>query len=174
MKEMSVGPTSVDSGSPEVARLLQRLNSPWKMRLFFLWKLPTLLFWGARVQRVSPQMAEVVLPFHWRSQNPFQSAYFAALCGAGELAGGLLALVALAGHTGVSMLVTGLEAQFYKKAVGPTWFVCSDGEAIQRTVQAALASGEGQTVRVVSVGRNKEGLEVCRITLTWSFRKRVG
>lgn len=162
-----------DSNSIEVVRLLRRLNSAWLMRLYFLSKLPTLLFWGVRIKSVSPDEAEVYLPYHWRSQNPFRSTYFAALSGAGELAGGLLAMVALAGRSDVSMLVTNIEASFSKKATGLTVFTCVDGTAIRRTVQAAIESGEGQTLAVVSVGKNASGVEVCRITLTWSFKRRA-
>lgn len=156
--------------SPVVLRLLERLNSPWKMRVFYLLKLPTLFLWGVRIRRVTPEQAEVVVPYSWRSQNPFRSTYFAALSGAGELAGGLLAMVAIEGRGPVSMLVTGLEASFTKKAVGPTIFTCTDGPEIQNAVQQALETGLGQTIRVESVGRRMDGHEVCRVALTWSFK----
>ncbi len=159
-----------NSESVEVRRAIANLNSGWRTWFFYLFKLPTLLFWGVRVRRVDADSAEVQIPFGWRSQNPFRSTYFAALSGAGELAGGMLAMVAVAGRGPVSMLVTGMEASFSKKAVGKTIFTCTDGPMIRQAVQEALETGQGRTVRVVSVGRREDGHEVCRVALTWSFK----
>jgi hypothetical protein len=159
-----------DPGSAEVRRAVANLNSRWSTWFFYLFKLPTLLFWGVRVHRVDVDSAEVEIPFGWRSQNPFRSTYFAALSGTGELAGGMLAMIAVAGRGPVSMLVTGMEASFSKKAVGKTIFTCTDGPMIRSAVQEALETGEGRTVRVVSVGRQEDGHEVCRVALTWSFK----
>ncbi|MBK8879117.1 MAG: DUF4442 domain-containing protein [Haliscomenobacter sp.] len=164
-----------DAQSAPVVRLLRALNTPWKMRLFFLWKLPSLLFWGVRIRKASPDQTEVLIPFSWRAQNPFRSTYFAALAGAGELAGGVMAMIAIEGRGPVSMLVTNLEASFSKKATGPTVFTCSQGAAIREAIQRALDTGEGQTLQVLSVGRLENGTEVCRVELTWSFKaKRQG
>ncbi len=161
-----------DAQSAPVARMLRAFNSPWKMKLFFLWKLPTLLWWGVRIRQAGPDKTEVVIPFSWRTQNPFRSTYFAALAGAGELAGGLMAMIAIEGRARVSMLVTNLEASFSKKAVGPIVFTCSQGAAIREAIQGTLETGEGQTLKVLSIGRQEDGAEVCRVELTWSFKAR--
>ncbi len=159
-----------DAQSAPVARLLRSLNTPWKMRLFFLWRLPSLFFWGVRIRKASPDQTEVLIPFSWRTQNPFRSTYFAALAGAGELAGGVMAMIAIEGRGPVSMLVTNMEASFSKKAAGPTVFTCSQGAAIREAIQQTLDTGEGQTLPVLSVGRLEDGTEVCRVELTWSFK----
>ena len=62
--------TPFDAQSAPVARLLRSLNTPWKMRLFFLWRLPSLFFWGVRIRKASPDQTEVLIPFSWRTQNP--------------------------------------------------------------------------------------------------------
>ena len=165
----------LDAQSAPVARLMRSLNTPWKMRLFFFWRLPSLFFWGVRIRKASPDVTEVLIPFSWRTQNPFRSTYFAALAGAGELAGGLMAMMAIEGRGPVSMLVTKLEASFSKKATGPIVFTCSQGAAIREAIQRAMDTGEGQTLNVLSVGRLEDGTEVCRTELTWSFKaKRQG
>ena len=156
-----------------LTRLLSDLNTPWKMRLYFLKKLPSCWFWGVRVDKVDERQATVSIPFRWQNQNPFRSIYFAALCGAAELSTGLLAIAALQGQPPVSMLVTGLQARFVKKAAGRVSFHCDQGGALQQTVQRALATGEGQEITVLSTGTNEAGQTVCEVELTWSFKKKA-
>lgn len=161
-----------DPKSAEVVRLLSNLNTRSKMRLFFLWKLPTLLFWNVRVLSVNPDVGRVEIPFSRRTQNPFRSTYFAALAGAGELSTGLLAMIAMEGRGPMSMLVTRMEAEYSKKAVGRTVFTCADGPLIRDAVQRAYETGEGQQVEVLSIGTAEDGSEVCRFRLNWSFKAR--
>ena len=79
-------------------------------------------------------------------------------------------MAALHGRGRISMLITGLEGQFMKKANTRITFTCEEGDAIQDTVQKAIDSGEGQTVRILTIGRNESGDEACRFWLTWSFK----
>lgn len=157
------------SDSPVVQRLLRDLNTPWKMWLYFWRQLPTLLFWGVRVKQVDPYCGAVTLPYGWRSQNPFQSIYFAAQCGAAEFSTGLLALVAIHGRGRISMLITGVEAEFVKKANSLTTFTCTEGDRILEAVQRAIDTGEGQVITVTSTGVQANGEVVSRIRFTWSF-----
>lgn len=146
------------------------LLNPWKRRLYFITRLPSLWFWGIKVKELDNQHSVILLPFRWSTKNPFRSIYFAALCGAGELSSGLLALDACQPHN-VSMLVTGMEAQFYKKATQPVQFQCSAGEQIHAAVQAAISSGNPQTCDVEVVGLMQEDT-IIRLRVTWSFRAR--
>ena len=151
---------------------MANLATPWKMRFFFWQKLPSLLFWGVRIISVTPSRGQVTIPFGWRTQNPFRSTYFAALSGAGELAAGILAMIAIEGRGPVSMLIVGLEVEFLKKATTLTIFTCNDGDKIQQAVQQALETGEGVTTRVASIGVQEDGTEVARVHLTWSFKRK--
>ena len=161
-----------DPASPAVRRLLSNLNSSFRVRLFFLLKLPSLLFWKVRVASVDPDIGKVEIRFSWRTQNPFQSTYFAALAGTGELSTGMLAMVAMEGRGPMSMLVTRLEGQYSKRGLGRTVFTCEDGPKIREAVDRAYATGEGQEVEVLSIGRGEDGTEVCRFLLNWSFKPR--
>lgn len=161
-----------DDRSEAVAQRLQDLLNPWKMRLYFLSKLPSAWFWRLRVESCTESACTVSIPYGWRTQNPFRSTYFAALSGAAELSTGLLAILALTGRGRVSMLITGLEAQFVKKADTRTFFTCEEGDALQAAVQTAIDSGEAQTVKVRSTGRNTAGEIVCELQLTWSFKQK--
>jgi len=174
MSQLSAQPTPLRYAvSPKVQRLLKDLNSNWKMRLYFMHKLPSCWFWGVRVRSVTPEAATVALPFNWRSQNPFRSTYFAAQCGAGELSTGLLALLAIKEQGArISMLITRVEAEFVKKADGMATFSCPEGPAIRAAVRRAAESGEGEQVRVCSEGRLANGELASKIYLTWSFKLR--
>jgi hypothetical protein len=70
----------------------------------------------------------------------------------------------------VSMLVVGMEATFAKKATGITRFHCPDGLAISQTISLAISTGEGQTVKVRSLGVNAAGESVAEFFITWSFK----
>ena len=161
-----------DANRPEVRAFLERFNNRWKMRYFFLSQLPSLLFWRVRVERVEPTVAEVSIPYGWRTQNPFRSTYFAAQAGAAELSTGSLALIALAGRGRISMLVTGMEAKYTKKATSRITFRCEEGNLIQDAVQRAIETGEGQTVTVTTRGHQETGELVSVMQFTWSFKKK--
>lgn len=156
-----------------LSALLRALNTPWKMRLYLIRQLPTLVFWGVKIRSVTESEASVTLPFGWRSQNPFRSIYFAAQCGAAEISTGLLAMTHLHGRGRVSMLITKVEAEFVKKAASLTTFTCTDGDLIREAVEKAVATGEGQTVRVLSTGVQATGEIVAHVHFTWSFKARV-
>lgn len=145
---------------------------PVRRNAFFLAKLPALAFFGVDVKELTAERCQVRLPFTWRTQNPFQSVYFAAQAAAAELASGALVLRGLAGHPAISMLVTGLEGQFTKKAKADIFFTCEDGQALLLGIERALV-GEDAVVVVQSTGRLADGTEVSRFTLTWSLKRKA-
>ncbi len=163
--------TTFNPDAPAVKKLLANLNSPTKMWWFYLGRLPTLIWWGARVKSVTPERGQTTLPYSWRTQNPFKSTYFAAQAGAAELSTGLLAIVAIHDRgRPVSMLITGMESEYTKKATSTITFTCEEGRRIQEAVDEALATGEGVTIQVTSRGVQKNGEEVSRFRFTWSFK----
>lgn len=156
-----------------IQKRLRDFNTSWKMRLFFLKRLPSCWFWGIRVDRCDTDSCVVSIPYRWTTQNPFRSTYFGALSGAAELSTGTLALLALTGKGRISMLITGFEATFIKKADTRTTFTCNAGAEINAAVDRAIATGTGQEVTVLSTGKNTHGDVVCEMRLTWSFKKKA-
>lgn len=154
------------------ADFLRRTNSPWRMALFLLWKLPSAWFMGIRVRACDGDKAVVSLPYSWRAQNPFRSTYFAAQCAAGELSTGILAMAVLQEMPPFSMLVTHIEADFFKKADQTLLFTCEDGPAMRALIQSCLADGVSRTFRAQSIGRLPDGVEAVRVWITWSFKAR--
>lgn len=166
--------TGVDFTSPGAQSLAKNLLSKSRMRAYFLGRLPLAAFAGLKIERLDGELCETLVPFGWRTQNPFGSIYFAALSMAAELSCAGLALSAARGApVPVSVLPVHLEGSFEKKATGDTRFTCRDGAALYETVNRALASGEGETVRTTTVGAMKDGTVVSRFTFDWSFKKKA-
>ena len=162
--------------SGQVNRFIQLMRHPVKCRMFLFLKLPSAFFAGVRIRYVDEQKCEVTVPYKWFSQNPFRSTYFACLAMAAEMTTGSLAMAHIyQRRPSVSMLVVKLEANYFKKAVGRTRFVCEDGIALKETIERAISSGEPQTFVARSTGTNAEGEKVAEFFLTWSFKaKSIG
>lgn len=159
--------------TPEANRYLNDIRSGWKISLYFLKNLPTAFWWGLRVIDVTLEHCKVTIPFNWRTQNPFNSIYFAALCGAGELATGTLANMARLGKGSIAMLVVGQASEFHKKANGKVTFICNQGQEVQRVVDEAIATNTPKTITMTASGQNELGELVCKIHITWSFKLRM-
>jgi len=151
-------------------QFLRRTNAPWQMRLFLFSKLPAAWFMGIGVRSCDGQKAVVSLPYGWRAQNPFRSTYFAAQCAAGELSTGLLCLTHLQEQPPVSMLVTRVEAEFFKKADAMLLFTCTAGQEVEALIQRVVQSGAAESLAMVSSGSLPDGQLASRIIITWSFK----
>lgn len=125
---------------------------------------------GIGVRHCDLDKCVVTLPFGWRSQNPFRSTYFAAQCAAGELSTGMLALAQLQEKPPLSMLVTHIEADFFKKASETLTLTCVDGPAFAAVIQKAVDTGTAQTFQAESVATLPDGREAARVRVTWSFK----
>lgn len=152
-------------------QFIQLVRHPVKFRMFLFTKLPAAFFSGVRVKQIDEGKAIVTVPYKWFSQNPFKSTYFACLAMAAELSTGVLAMMhTYKNNPAISMLVTGLEAAYFKKATGITTFTCEQGLAINNTIEEAIASGEGKTIKIKSSGKNDNGELVAEFFITWSFK----
>lgn len=168
-----LAPLALDLDTAKLKRLRRRMLNPWLTRVFMLFKMPLGFFAGLRVQALDERRCQTSLPYGWRSTNPFRSIYFAAQSMAAELSTGAVAMLAVeAAPVPMAMLITGLEAEFSKKAASETTFTCEDGKEIFAAVREAVATGESVTVDAKTVGRMPDGTEVSRFVFTWSFKAR--
>ncbi|MFZ4058755.1 MAG: DUF4442 domain-containing protein [Ferruginibacter sp.] len=153
---------------------LQLVNQPFKFKLFLLAKLPAAYFSGVRVKSAGENSCVVTVPYKWFSQNPFKSTYFACLAMAAEMSTGLLAMMhTYKSNPPISMLVTGLRAEYFKKAIGITTFTCLDGVAIEQAIQKSIQTGEGTSFEAKSSGFNEAGEAVADFYITWSFKAKT-
>ena len=147
------------------------VNHPFKLKLYLLANLPAAFFSGIRVVDADQQTCMTSVRYNTFTKNPFRSTYFACLSMAAELSTGVLAMSNVFGRKpNVSMLVTGMEAHFHKKAVGKTIFICSYGDEIRAAIERSVNKKEGQEVRVKSVGRNEANDLIAEFWFTWSFK----
>lgn len=150
---------------------LRLIKHPVKFRLFLLSRLPAAFFCGVRVRYADEKKCVASVPYKWLSQNPFKSTYFACLSMAAEMSTGVLALAHIyKRQPSISMLVSKVEGNFLKKAVGRTIFTCEDGQVIKQTIEDAIISNEGKIVTAKSYGRNAAGEIVAEFAITWSFK----
>ena len=70
----------------------------------------------------------------------------------------------------ISMLVTGIEGKFLKKATGTTRFICEEGASIKQAIEMAIQTSVPQSVKVLSSGFNNQNELVAEFWLTWSFK----
>ena len=153
---------------------IRLVNNPLRFRFFLFIKLPAAFLAGVRLKFVSPDRAEATVRFQYWTKNPFRSTYFACLGMAAEMSTGILAMAHLYKRKpAISMLVTRIESDFYKKAVGVTTFTCDQGHALRQAIDKTAATGEAVELVVTSIGRNEEGLEIARFQITWSFKRKA-
>ena len=137
-------------------------------------KLPAAYFSGVRVRYTDELKCAVTVPFKWLTKNPFRSTYFACLSMAAEMSTGVLAM----GHIykknpKVSMLITKIEGNFFKKATGTVTFISEDGRRIALMIREAMASGKSTSVNAYSTGKNEEGETIAEFVVTWSFKVKI-
>ncbi|MFV8358325.1 DUF4442 domain-containing protein, partial [Flavobacterium sp. XS1P32] len=113
----------------------------------------------------------VSVKHRWINQNPFNSMYFAVQAMAAELATGALVMFQIqkSGRK-ISMLVANNKGNFSKKATGRITFTCNDGHLIEKAIQETLATGEGQTFWMKSIGTDEKGIQVSEMDFEWSVR----
>ena len=152
-------------------KFLKIIRHPVKFRMFLFWKLPAAFFSGTRIKKIDEERCVVTVPYKWLTQNPFHSTYFASLAMAAELSTGALAMMYVYKRTPkVSMLITNMEATYFKKATAKIFFVCEGGKQIYDTIQDSIASYESKSIIVKSVGTNKDGEVIAEFLFTWSFK----
>jgi hypothetical protein len=145
--------------------------SPTKLNTFLFFKLPSAFWCGVRVKSISPTICVATVTHRWFNQNPFNSIYFAVQAMAAELTTGALVMYQIKkSKKNISMLVANNKGNFTKKAKGRITFTCNDGAIIEDAIQKTIATGEGQTIWLKSVGMDAQGDIVSEMDFEWSVR----
>ena len=145
--------------------------TPAKLNIFLLVKLPSAFISGVRVRQISTEKCTVTVKHRWINQNPFNSMYFAVQAMAAELTTGALVMYHIK-NSGkkISMLVANNKSTFTKKARGRITFTCTEGNLIADAITRAVATGEGQTFWMRSVGVDEHGDQVSVLEFEWSVK----
>jgi hypothetical protein len=70
------------------------------------------------------------------------------------------------------MLVANNNATITKKAQGKITNTCNDGLAIKKTIDAAVATGEGQVCWMHAEGIDEAGDVVSKFAFEWTVKKK--
>ena len=142
-----------------------------KLNTFTFFNLPSAWLCGVRAKSISETTCTVSVRHRWFNQNPFNSMYFAVQAMAAELSTGAMVIeqVRESGNK-ISMLVANNNASFTKKATGRITFVCNEGHLITDALEKTIATGEGQTFWMKSVGTNEDGVIVSTFNFEWTVR----
>jgi len=142
-----------------------------KFNQFLFFKLPSAFWCGVRVKEIDNQQCVVSVKHRWISQNPFNSMYFAVQAMAAELSTGALVIAQIKNSgKNISMLVANNKSNFTKKATGRINFVCKDSNLIENAIKQTIATGEGQTFWMKSIGTNEQGVQVSEMDFEWSIK----
>lgn len=142
-----------------------------KFNTFTFFKLPSAWWCGVRLRHLDEKKAIVTVKYKWFNQNPFKSMFWAVQGMAAELSTGAMMInqIKESGRK-ISMLVANNNANFSKKATGKITFTCEDGHLIKEALDKAIATGEGQTIWMKSVGVNTDGVVVSTFNFEWTVR----
>ena len=145
--------------------------SVFKINLFTFFKLPSAWWCGVRLKAMDETKTVVTVKHRWFNQNPFNSMFWAVQGMAAEFSTGIMVSTAIreSGHK-ISMLVQNNNANFSKKATGRITFTCEDGHLIANALKKTIATGEGQTIWMKSIGVNAEGIVVSTFNFEWTVR----
>ena len=142
---------------------------------FLFFKLPSAYLCGVRVKHIDENKCVVTVKHRWINQNPFNSMYFAVQAMAAELSTGALVMLEIQkSGKKISMLVANNKSNFSKKATGRITFTCNDGVLAEKAIREAIATGEGQTFWMKSIGTNEKGEQVSEMDFEWSVRIKLG
>ena len=144
---------------------------PLKLNIFLFFKLPSAFWSGVRVKSISKEQCIVTVKHRWFNQNPFKSMYFAVQAMAAELTTGALVMMQIKkSGKNISMLVANNNSNFSKKAPGRITFTCNNGHLIEEAIKQTIATGEGQTIWMKSVGVNEKREQVSEMNFEWSIK----
>ncbi len=136
-------------------------------------KLPAAYFTGVRAREISETHCITTVKHRWINQNPFKSMFWAVQGMAAELSTGALVMSCIRqSNAKVSMLVANNKATFSKKAKGRITFLCEDGQKIKEAIDQTVATGEGVTCWMKSIGKDKEGNVVSEFEFEWTVKRK--
>lgn len=142
-----------------------------KLNRFLFFKLPSAYICGVRVKEIVFDKCSVSVKHRWINQNPFNSMYFAVQAMAAELSTGALVMLHIQNsNRNIAMLVATNKSKFTKKATGRITFECQNKYQIEEAIQNTIATGEGQTFWLKSIGTNEKGEQVSEMDFEWTIK----
>ena len=144
-----------------------------KINTLLLFRLPLAYIAGVRATYLDSEKCMAPLKFRWINQNPFKSMYWAVQGMVAELTTGALIIAKIkeSDHS-ISMLLVGSRGFFKKRVTTKVTFTCNNGELVDRAINAAVKTGEGETVLLNAIGIDDEGNEMSNFSFEWTIKVR--
>ena len=146
------------------------------LRAFGFFKVPLINYVSPRVEELSLERTELVIPLKRRTKNHLNSMYFGVLAIGADCAGGLMAMkLIIDSGKNVSLAFKEFHAEYLKRPEADTHFICTQGKEIKEFVDMVLKSDErhNMPVEIIATCPKKLGDEVvARFTLTLSLKKK--
>ena len=128
---------------------------------------------GLRITELTEEKCCVTVPYKRLNKNPFRSTYWAVLGMAAEMAtGALLIMYTFKQKPSMATLIVSCRAEFVKKAMDVTTFVCHDGLKIKETLLRAIETNEPQLVECLAMGKDRQNEPVAQFVFEWSVKAR--
>ena len=128
---------------------------------------------GMRIKKLDEEQCVVTVPFKWINKNPFKSTFWAVLGMAGEMSTGALILQYTYKYKpSFSTLLLKCEANFNKKAVGITSFICNDGKMVKEKLKEAIETKKPVVIKTSTQGIDENSNVICQFNFTWSVKAR--
>ena len=151
---------------------MSKINAK-NLNRYLLFKLPSAYISGVRVRSITDENATASVKHRWINQNPFKSLYWATQGMAAELVTGILMIKKIKeSGSKISMLVVKQEGSFHKKATGNIIFSCDEGAAIDKVIDAAIKTKEGQSLVLKASGFDQDNEMVSSFEFTWSIKSK--
>tara|TARA_B100000768_G_scaffold157601_1_gene155734 strand:- start:2856 stop:3347 length:492 start_codon:yes stop_codon:yes gene_type:complete len=142
-------------------------------RSYLFWNLPMGFLSGMRIKRLNEDQCIVSVPFKWINKNPFKSTFWAVLGMAGEMSTAALILqYTYKNKPSFSTLPLKCEADFNKKAIGVTSFICNDGIMVNEKLKEAIKSKKPVVIKTSTKGTDENSNVICKFNFTWSVKVR--
>jgi Domain of unknown function (DUF4442) len=152
--------------------LARRLTSPWQLRLWMLAKLPMGLVTGMYVESLNENNCVVVLKDRRWIRNPFGSVFWAVMGMAAELSTGALVYAYTSGSD-VRFILVGMEAKFFKKARGKSYYFCDSGSDVLRSIEHLVNTNDPGFVMLPVTAKDQAGQVLATFIFQWQLRKPI-
>ena len=152
--------------------LAKRLTNPWKLRLWMIAKLPMGLLSGMYIESLEENRCVVILKDRWWIRNPFRSVFWAVMGMAAELSTGAL-VYAYASGTDVKFILVGMEAKFFKKTKGKSYYFCDTGLDVSRSIELLVNTNDTSIVMLPVTAKDEAGQVLATFTFQWQLRKPI-
>jgi Domain of unknown function (DUF4442) len=153
-------------------QLAKKLLSPWKLRLWMVSKLPMGLLSGMVIEALDEKGCRVMLKDRRWIRNPFGSVFWAVMGMAAELSTGAL-MYTFASGTGMKFILVGIEAKFFKKARGKSFYFCDAGPEVYQAFNESVNTNDTSIVILPVTAKDQQGEILAAFTFQWQLRKPI-